>query len=143
MAKSDRSNDAQYAALPYRMSAHGPQVMLITSRETRRWVIPKGWPMEGKKPHRVAELEAFQEAGIKGIVSKKPIGTYPYAKALAGGGERLCFVEVFLLRVTVEAANWPEKAERRRAWFKPEEAADKVDEVSLARIIEDVALDVA
>jgi len=71
MAKSDRTSDTQYGALPWRHGPHGLEIMLITSRETKRWVIPKGWPMVGKKPHRVAEIEAFQEAGVKGIIAKK------------------------------------------------------------------------
>ena len=94
MAKSNRNTDIQYGALPYRVGKHGVEVMLITSRETRRWVIPKGWPMSGKKPSRVAEIEAFQEAGVKGVVSKKPAGVYP-SKLLPDGETRLCDEVVF------------------------------------------------
>jgi hypothetical protein len=137
MAKADRDSDIQYGALPYRVGHHGIEVMLITSRETHRWVIPKGWPMGGKKPHRVAEIEAFQEAGVKGVIAKKPIGTYPYPKVLPHGEERLCFIEVYPLRVTLETRKWRERAERQRAWFRAEEAAGLVDEGGLALIIDD------
>jgi 8-oxo-dGTP pyrophosphatase MutT (NUDIX family) len=76
MAKSDRTADTQFGALPYRIGAAGVEVMLITSRETKRWVIPKGWPMPGKKPHQVAAIEARQEAGVTGVMAKKPIGCW-------------------------------------------------------------------
>lgn len=110
--------------------------MLITSRETKRWVIPKGWPMAGKKPHKVAEIEAFQEAGVKGVISKKPAGIFPYAKTLADGERRLCLVAVFPLRVTLEKVAWRETAERQRQWFPQDAAAALVDEGALAQIIE-------
>jgi 8-oxo-dGTP pyrophosphatase MutT (NUDIX family) len=137
MPKSDRSPDTQYGALPYRVGPYGMEVMLITSRETKRWVIPKGWPMMSKKPHQVAAVEAYQEAGVKGIVGKKPIGAYPYSKALPDGGERLCFVEVYPLRVTLETKKWREKEQRKRAWFRKDIAAELVDEGGLAQIIDE------
>jgi 8-oxo-dGTP pyrophosphatase MutT (NUDIX family) len=77
--------------------------MLLTSRGIGRWVIPKGWPMVGRKPRVVAVTEARQEAGIKGIISRKPIGSYHYAKTLDRGEERLCECIVFLMLVTHEA----------------------------------------
>jgi ADP-ribose pyrophosphatase YjhB (NUDIX family) len=135
MPKSDRTSDIQYGALPYRISAHTVEVMLITSRETKRWVIPKGWPMMGKKPHKVAEIEAFQEAGIKGVIRNKPVGVYPYSKIMPDGESRLCFVAVFPLRVTLEKVTWRETAERHRQWFPQDDAADLVDEGALAQII--------
>ncbi len=125
----------QFGALPYRFEKGGLEIMLITSRGRGRWLIPKGWPMDKCKPHEVAEIEAFQEAGIKGKVGKRPIGAYPYAKFLPGGEERLCFVTVFPLRVTLEALNWREKGDRRRAWFRQTEAAGLVEEGGLAEII--------
>ncbi len=81
MPSSAPSDDIQYGALPFRFERVGMEIMLITSRETGRWIIPKGWPMQGKKSHHVAALEAFQEAGIKGLVSKKPIGAYPSSRS--------------------------------------------------------------
>jgi 8-oxo-dGTP pyrophosphatase MutT (NUDIX family) len=136
MAKSDRTTDIQYGALLYREGSCGAEIMLITSRDTGRWVIPKGWPITGKRPHRAAETEAFEEAGVKGVIAKKPIGSYPYAKRLPDGEERIMYIEVYPLRVTLEAVKWKEKAERKRAWFPAQEAADLVDEGGLAQIIE-------
>ncbi|MCB8877946.1 NUDIX hydrolase [Acidisoma silvae] len=136
MPKSDRDTDLQYGALPYRMGRHGVEILLITSRDTGRWVIPKGWPMFGKKPHRVAEIEAFQEAGVKGVIKKKPLGAYPYPKVMPNGAIRLCLVEVYPLRVTMEAIKWRESAERERLWFRADEAAELVDEGGLALLID-------
>ena len=91
--------------------------------------------MEGKKAHRAAEIEAFQEAGVKGLIKKKPIGAYPAPKRLPNGEERLMHIEVYPLRVTLEAVKWREKKQRERHWFPAEEAADLVDEGGLAQII--------
>jgi 8-oxo-dGTP pyrophosphatase MutT (NUDIX family) len=136
MPKSDRTADTQYGALPYRIGPHGVEVMLITSRDTKRWVIPKGWPILGKKPHRVAQIEAFEEAGVKGVISRTPAGVYPYSKTLPDGDSRLCLVAVYPLRVTLEKIIWRETTERRRQWFPQAEAAELVAEESLALIIQ-------
>jgi 8-oxo-dGTP pyrophosphatase MutT (NUDIX family) len=137
MAKSDRTGDTQYAALPYRRTEGGVLlVLLLTSRETKRWVIPKGWPMTGHKPYEVAATEAYQEAGIKGIVGQKSIGTYYYTKRLMNEEDRLCEVIVFSLRVTHELPTWREETQRQRAWFPRDTAASLVDEGGLAEIID-------
>ncbi|GAB0113494.1 NUDIX hydrolase [Acidisoma sp. C75] len=136
MSRSQREGDIQYGALPYRPGPRGVEILLITSRETRRWVIPKGWPMAGKKPYRVAEIEAFQEAGVKGVIARAAIGSYPYTKLLPDGEQRLCLVDVFPLRVTLEAAKWREQAERERAWFPVEAAVERVDEGGLALLLD-------
>ncbi len=113
------------------------EIMLITSRETGRWVIPKGWPMMGRKPYQVAAAEAYQEAGIKGVIGKKPIGSYPYAKLMPDGEDRLCHVTVFPLRVTLETVKWREMTERQRFWFQSDIAAALVTEGGLAQIIDE------
>jgi hypothetical protein len=74
---------------------------------------------------------------VKGVISKKPIGSHPYTKALPGGEDRLCFIEVYPLRVTLQAVEWREMAERKRVWFSAREAAALVDEGGLAHIIEE------
>jgi 8-oxo-dGTP pyrophosphatase MutT (NUDIX family) len=136
MVKSDRSGDIQFGALPYRARAGGEtEVMLLTSRGVGRWVIPKGWPMVGRKPRVVALTEARQEAGIKGIISRKPIGSFHYAKTLDRGEERLCECIVFLMLFTHEALTWREQKERTRAWFPRDEAAELVNEGALAMMI--------
>jgi 8-oxo-dGTP pyrophosphatase MutT (NUDIX family) len=129
--------DTQYAALPWRIGEGGiREVMLLTSRETRRWIIPKGWPMKGRKPAEVAAQEAYEEAGLIGqIVGKRPIGNFHYQKQLTKQG-RLCQVRVFSFRVERQLDDWPEKQQRETRWFDATEAATLVEEVGLAGIIE-------
>jgi 8-oxo-dGTP pyrophosphatase MutT (NUDIX family) len=124
----------QYAALPYKFERGQLLILLVTSRETKRWVIPKGWPMKGKKPHAAAEKEAREEAGVVGTIRKKPLGTYVYWKRLESHFV-LCEVTVFPLAVTDHLLKWPEKGQRTLRWFTPEEAAELVDEPGLGTLI--------
>src|SRR3978361_1764756 len=135
MAKH-KSRGIQFAALPWRLSEGGTRrFMLLTSGETQRWVIPKGWPMKKRKPPEVASQEAYEEAGLIGkIVDKRPVGNFHYAKRLPKG-EVLCQVQVFLFRVERQLDDWPEKSQRETKWFDAEEAADMVEEGGLAEII--------
>jgi 8-oxo-dGTP pyrophosphatase MutT (NUDIX family) len=80
-------------------------VMLVTSRETRRWVFPKGWAEADLKPHELAAKEAFEEAGLVGAVEPEPVGSYSYEKRLRGGRSVLCQVSVFLMRVERQMAS--------------------------------------
>jgi 8-oxo-dGTP pyrophosphatase MutT (NUDIX family) len=130
-----RERKVQYAALPFRPGSHGVEILLITSRETRRWVIPKGWPMKGKAPHEAAAIEAHEEAGLDGQVASRAIGTFRYAKRLKSGKERPVEVTVFPLRVTHEGDDWPEKEQRVRRWGPPAEAAALVIEPELKALI--------
>jgi 8-oxo-dGTP pyrophosphatase MutT (NUDIX family) len=126
----------QVAALPYRFDRHGRlEVLLITSRETRRWIVPKGWPMPDRKPHRAAEREAYEEAGLKGRICKVAAGTYEYGKRLGSGMKVPCEVTVFPLHVTEHRSRWPEQGQRELCWFTPQEAADRVQEDSLRRLL--------
>ena len=124
----------QIGALPYRKQGRAIEVLLITSRETKRWVIPKGWPMKGKRDWNAAAKEAFEEAGIEGHVGGKSIGTYHYVKR-KNSGNLDCEVTVYLLQVTRRMSEWPEKDQRRRKWFTAKEAATRVDEEGLKAII--------
>ena len=134
--KPKSSRHLQYAALPYRANVKSPlEVMLVTSRGTRSWIIPKGWPKRGTPPHDTAAIEAFEEAGVIGKVSKRPIGSYPYKKILQKGDKRNCRVQVFALRVTRQYKRWPEKHERQIKWYPPAEAVRVVREPHLRRII--------
>lgn len=110
------------------------QVLLITSRESGRWVIPKGWPMAGKKDHDAAAQEAFEEAGVAGKVHKHPLGAYTYRKRRLGGEEPVR-VMVYLLEVDDEKPRWPERDQRRRQWMAPDKAAGLVSEPGLAEIL--------
>jgi 8-oxo-dGTP pyrophosphatase MutT (NUDIX family) len=125
----------QYAALPYR-TPDALEVLLITSRETGRWVLPKGWPMKGKKPHVCAAREALEEAGVKGRVGKSAIGCYRYVKRLPENGTIPCSVDVYPLMVERQLKRWPEQGQRALAWFSAANAAALVDEGELASLIE-------
>ncbi len=110
------------------------KVMLVTSRETRRLILPKGWPIDGLKPHRVAEREAREEAGVVGKVSRRPLGSYVYWKRMRDAFV-LCGVDVFPLEVRDELADWTERGERQRDWYPVGEAAGLVDEPGLAALL--------
>src|SRR6267378_4165963 len=111
----------QYGALPYRRNGDArTEVMLVTSRETRRWIIPKGWPHKGKTPHRSAAREAFEEAGVVGAVSRRSIGSFSHNKRLKNGDVVTCKVLVFPLKVNRQNKKWPEKEEREVRWWSAE-----------------------
>ena len=133
------SNRKQYAALPYRhFDDQGLQVMLITSRGTGRWIVPKGWPMAGLKPWRAAAREAYEEAGIVGEIEKRAAGRYDYQKRFDDGTVTTCEVDVFPLRVQEELPRWPEQDQRTRRWFSPEEASALVEEAGLQSLLADL-----
>ena len=110
----------QYGVVPFAIDKGGRvRVVLLTSRQTRRWVIPKGRPMAGRKPTQAAVREAYEEAGLIGLVSRgNPVGHYRYRKRLRTGKFVTCKVAVFLLRVRKELPDWPESDQRVRAWFR-------------------------
>ncbi|WP_448205938.1 NUDIX hydrolase [Azospirillum sp. sgz302134] len=132
---SDRTHHIQYAALPYRLVNGRPEVLLVTSRETRRWIIPKGWAEKAVKPHAMAAREAYEEAGVRGKVEHRPFGSYRYIKRLTANKSVLCAVTVFLLEVDQELDEWPEKAERERRWLSPSQAALAVGESGLVEML--------
>ena len=125
----------QYAALPYRPGEDGLEILLVTSRETQRWVIPKGWPMKGRKPHAAAAREALEEAGVTGKVSRTPLGAYHYVKRLANGAPLACTVDVYPLEVDRQRKHWREQGQRTGHWFSVEAAAQAVDEPELQDLI--------
>jgi len=126
----------QFAALPYRWGPDGRlQILVVTSRETRRWVIPKGWPMKGLKPFATAAREANEEAGLVGRIAKRAIGTYRYEKRLKSGVAALCEVQVFPMEVRGQRKNFREKDQREPRWVAPEVAAGLVEEPDLQALI--------
>jgi 8-oxo-dGTP pyrophosphatase MutT (NUDIX family) len=134
-----RKASLQYAALPYRRRGDGVEIMLITSRDTGRWVIPEGWPMPGLAPCHSAAREAREEGGLVGKVGEQPIGRYHYQKRLADGSWVPCAVEVFALEVERQMRTWLERHQRRTQWFALQEAADAVQEPELRALIRDLA----
>jgi 8-oxo-dGTP pyrophosphatase MutT (NUDIX family) len=113
-----------------------PEVLLITSRQTGRWVIPKGWPIAKRHDYETAMIEAFEEAGLIGsVVRRQPLGTYQYRKALSPKAATCLQVSVYLMLVTEQLADWPERSERSTKWLNAQHAAALVAEPALARII--------
>lgn len=123
----------QCAALCYQLdsSTKGVTVLLVTSRESGRWVIPKGWLMKGRKPHQAAEIEACEEAGVQGEIKKRPFGYFTYIKILEGGRSIPCVVSVYLLKVDTLDKRFREKGQRSKEWVTCEEAARRVREPEL------------
>ncbi len=135
-AKKPSVTRIQYAALPYRRRGKSrTEVMLVTSRETGRWIIPKGWPKSRKAPYACAAREAREEAGVVGKVGRSSIGSYSYQKRLKRGQVVVCQVDVFPLEVKRLEKSWPEKGEREVQWFTPKAAAETVSEPVLSDII--------
>jgi 8-oxo-dGTP pyrophosphatase MutT (NUDIX family) len=136
MQKRSIKNRRQYGVLPCSIEQDGSiRIMLITSRETGRWVIPKGWPVPKLKPREAAMREAYEEAGLIGKVLSKSVGSYQYPKRFTSGVSVSCDVKVYLMAVEQQVEAWPEKDQRRTRWFDPLTAASIVDEKGLADII--------
>jgi 8-oxo-dGTP pyrophosphatase MutT (NUDIX family) len=131
-----KAPQVQCAALPYRRLANAAiEVMLITSRDTGRWIIPKGWQDDGLGPQDSAEREAREEGGLVGRIGDTPIGQYRYRKRLSDGSSVACSVEVFPLEVKRQLKSWPERNERHTRWFMLRDAAAAVKEPELAAMI--------
>ena len=131
-ALAQKKGNVQYGALPYAVGSDGElRILLVTSRGTRRWIIPKGWPMAGKKPHEVAAIEAFEEAGVRGKAKKKPLGYFTYLKTLDNGQRAPCCVQVHLLNVKESCDVFREKGQRQTEWVSCVEAARRVREPEL------------
>jgi 8-oxo-dGTP pyrophosphatase MutT (NUDIX family) len=124
----------QFAVLPWRRTDR-LEIMLVSSRETGRWVLPKGWPMKGIKPHKTAAREALEEAGIRGKVAKTSLGGYSYTKRLENDSVQVCRVQAFAFEVEQERDSWLEKHERTRRWFAVPDAAEAVEELELREAI--------
>ncbi len=130
----------QVGALCYRVSRKGRvKVLLVTSRGTGRWIIPKGWPMEGLTSAQSAAQEAWEEAGVRGEVLPPLLGQFTYKKIRPGKLPLDCLVDVFALRVEEVAERFPERGERLRDWLEPEEAARHVSEPGLAALLRSFA----
>jgi 8-oxo-dGTP pyrophosphatase MutT (NUDIX family) len=125
----------QAGAIPFRHDPEGLRVLLITSRDTRRWVIPKGGVENGFTAAQAAAQEAYEEAGVKGIVSEIPLGIFTYSKRLHSGIEKPTTVEVYALQVEKLLKKWPERSERRLEWMPVSKAVELVQEPGMALLL--------
>jgi 8-oxo-dGTP pyrophosphatase MutT (NUDIX family) len=126
----------QFGALPYRLDGErGLLILLVTSRDTGRWVVPKGNPMPFRSGDETAAEEAYEEAGVRGTIEPSPIGSFRYRKRRRLLPAVNAEVRVFPLRVEQILDEWPERHQRRREWFDREAAAAAVDEPSLKTLI--------
>jgi len=131
-----RSPQCQVAALCYRHAGSGLQILVVTSRETRRWVLPKGWPKAGLDAAGAALEEAWEEAGVTPVSPRgHKIGCYRYAKRLDGGLPLNTDVHVFAFEVAGLQDSYPEVGQRERRWMSPDEAAAAVDEPDLQDLL--------
>lgn len=135
LGREKREVRTQFAALCFRVRRERSEVLLVTSRDTGRWVLPKGWPMKRRSLAGAALQEAWEEAGVIGHVEEGSVGYYSYAKNVRAGFALTCRVEVFRVHVADLARDWPERGQRRRRWFAHDEAAELVAEPELAALL--------
>lgn len=133
-------NAFQIAALVYRWNRDRLEILLVTSRVARRWILPKGWPIDRKTPAATAMQEAEEEAGVIGHAAKKPIGRYTSIKKI-GEAELTCEVEVYPLEFLKQKLKWKERGERVSRWLAPDQAVAALAEPELAAIIRGFAAD--
>ncbi len=142
-SKNRHAPSFQVAALCWRRSRKGVRVLLVTSRDSGRWVIPKGWPMRRRTMPEAAAREAWEEAGVKGEIRPISLGLYTYRKVLDSGEMLPCAVVVYPLEVQVMVRHYPEHGQRSVRWFSPRKAAKRVREPHLASLIRDFDPDLA
>lgn len=136
MKKKKSRYRRQFGALPLRMDDEGRiEVMMVTSRETRRWIVPKGWPIKGLTGAQTAAREAAEEAGVIGVTGKRPVGAYMYDKRLKDGSSTRCYVELYPLWVVDDLQHWVEHAERDVEWLSVAEAAERAGDASLGELL--------
>jgi 8-oxo-dGTP pyrophosphatase MutT (NUDIX family) len=133
MLREDPDPVHQAGAIPYTVVRGQVVFLLITSRRSGRWIFPKGEPIEGLTPWETAAHEAFEEAGVEGEIAREPIGTYRTTKTLSLR-RKVIEVDLFPLRVTRQAEEWPEKGYRHRHWAILPEAKRLLSDKRLADI---------
>lgn len=131
-----RPDRVQVAAVCYQGSGAERKILLITSRETKRWILPKGWPIDGLDASAAAAQEAWEEAGVKAAnIAPEPVGQFEYPKQMESGAVVSCATQVFAIEVDHLEDEFPESDERTRKWVAPKEAASMVDEAGLQDIL--------
>ena len=131
----NKTPNVQYAALPYRVDCNELEILLVTSKHNRRWIIPKGWPVEGQQPQANAAREALEEAGVLGDIENKALGFFHYFKTLRRSIIVPCKVEVYPLRVSRCLKTWGEADARDRRWCTVDDAVAAVVEPELRQLI--------
>lgn len=124
----------QFAALCYRIKNGELEICMVTSRRSKRWILPKGWPMHKQTPANAAATEAWEEAGVIGTAIDHCLGAYSYVKPLSDNPTQVV-VMVYPVAVSEVAQKWPEKSQRKRKWVSPKKAAKKLQEPELRRIV--------
>lgn len=127
----------QFAALCFDTARGKTRVLLVTSRGTGRWIIPKGWPVDGATAAGSAAREAWEEAGVIGRTSDQCLGAYTYVKRMPKGRDQFCSALIYPVKVLSLRGDYPERRQRRRKWFTLKKAAGQVDEPELAQILRD------
>lgn len=125
----------QFGALCYRRKGKKNEFLLITSRDTGRWIIPKGWGIKNLSEAETAEREAFEEAGVVGKIDSEPLGSFHYEKWLGEGASVSCHVQVFALEVDHLEKAYPEAHQRERKWFGRKGASNRIQETELRELI--------
>lgn len=125
----------QFAALCFREKASKLQVLLVTSRRSGRWILPKGWPILGRSPLETVATEAWEEAGVRGDIADRPVGLFSYTKEISGSPNLPCVAIVYALRVRKQEKTFPESGERRLKWMSRKKAASLVDSRELAYML--------
>ncbi|MEP2533270.1 NUDIX hydrolase [Shimia sp.] len=134
-AAGKKGKHLQFGALVYRLNKGKIEVLLVTSRRSQRWILPKGWPIAGLKPHQTAAQEAWEEAGVRGRTKKHSLGMYTYTKDRKDWRAGSCSVLLFPLEVRKLDNKFPERDERRRKWLSRKKAAARIENPELARIV--------
>jgi 8-oxo-dGTP pyrophosphatase MutT (NUDIX family) len=127
--------NVQYAVLPWRKAGNAVEILLITTLNTHRWIVPKGWPLDGKTPSATAAQEAMEEAGISGEIATTPLGSFHYNKLRKNGDTVSCKVDVFPMKVSRQRRSWDDKKIREVRWYSVDEALARVSEPGLRRLI--------
>ena len=125
---------SQFGVVPFRIKDDKLEILVITARDNGRWVLPKGWPMDGATPAEAAAAEAYEEAGVEGRMLPTVLGLYSYRKAVNGDDLPIA-VTMFAMRVDKVLKSWPEKAQRKRRWVSRKKAVALLKEPDLAQIV--------